>query len=42
MWVKYVFIEEFINDFINLFCDDCKVVFKCSYCDVDVLLVDDI
>ena len=42
MRVKYVSTEEFTNDFINSLRDDRKVAFKCSYRDVDVLLVDDI
>lgn len=42
MRVKYVSTEEFTNDFINSLRDDRKVVFKRSYRDVDVLLVDDI
>lgn len=40
--VKYVFIEEFINDFINVIGINCIMEFCCFYCDVDVLLVDDI
>ena len=39
---KYVSTEEFTNDFINSLRDDRKVMFKRSYRDIDVLLVDDI
>src|SRR5260370_538449 len=40
--VRYVSSEEFTNDFINIIRDGKQDGFRRRYCDVDVLLVDDI
>ena len=40
--VRYVSSEEFTNDFINSIRDDKASVFQKRYCDLDILLVDDI
>lgn len=40
--VVYLLLEKFINEFINFICDNKVVDFCNKYCNVDVLLIDDI
>lgn len=40
--VIYILSEKFINEFIKLICDNEGEVFRERYCNIDVLLIDDI